>query len=321
MPEVTVEIQNKKQGYLPVVLDDVRWQTDRKGAPGKLTLKVVQDDALDITEGNAVSVKVDGTAIFLGYIFRIGRDTSDIVTLTCYDQMRYLKNKNTYVFQMTTANRIAGMIAADFGLRAGELEETAYVIPYVVYDNKTLIDMIQDALDMTLTNTKQLFVMYDDYGQLTIKQIARMKVGLMVDADTSGSFSFESNIDDSTYNRILLMYEDSETHERTSWSAGGDTQADWGTLQYFENINKDEKESAQAKANALLALYNTKMKKLTIQNVIGDLRVRAGSMVMVQMQIGKEKISHWMVVDSCTHIFKQNEHFMDLKVIGGGFVG
>lgn len=320
--EVKVEIQNRGKGFEPVVLDDIQWNTERKGSPGKLTLKVIQDDGLSIEEGNAVSLKVDNESVFYGYIFRIGRDKTKIVSLTCYDQIQYMrKNKDTYNFENTTANRICGMICTDFGIRTGELEETAYVIPNVIYDNKTLLDIVQDALDMTLTNTKKLYVLYDDYGKVTIKQIARMKVGLIIDADTAETFDFESNIDDATYNRIKLMYEDSETHERTVWTANGGTQSQWGTLQYFESISKEEKESAQAKANALLALYNTKTKKLTIQNVLGDLRVRAGSMIMVQLQMGEEKISHWMVVDSCTHTFKQNEHFMTVKVIGGGFVG
>ena len=319
---VKVEIQNGTKGFEPIVQDDIQWQTDRKGSPGKLTLKVLQDSNLDIEEGNSVSLKVDGKNVFYGYLFRIGRDKSESVSLTCYDQIRYLKNKDTYNFQNTTANRITQMICTDFNLKTGELEETAYVIPYVIYDNKTLIDMIQDSLDMTLTNTKKMYVLYDDYGKITIKQISRMKVGFMVDADTAETFDFESSIDDETYNRIKLMYEDSDTHERTFWTAENkSTQQKWGTLQYFESISKEEKDSAQNKANALLELYNSKTKRLTIPNVIGDLRVRAGSLILVQLTIGKEKINNWMVVDSCTHTFCENEHFMTLKVIGGGFVG
>lgn len=320
--DVKIEIQNGTKGFEPVVLDDIQWQTDRKGSPGKLTFKVLQDDLLDIEEGNAVSFKVGTTGVFYGYLFRISGDKTEEITLTCYDQMRYLKNKDTYNFKNTTANRIAQNICKDFNIRTGELEETAYVIPYVVYDNKTLLDMIQDSLDMTLTNSKKLYVLYDDYGKLNIRQIARMKVGLIIDADTAETFDYEFSIDDETYNRIKLMYEDSETKERTFWTAESKgTQSKWGTLQYFESISKEEKESAQNKANALLELYNTNTKRLTIPNCIGDLRVRAGSMVMVQMKVGREKINHWMIVDSCTHYFKENEHFMTLKLIGGGYVG
>lgn len=322
MDKVSIIIQNGYSGYEPVVLDDIQWITERKGSPGKLIFKVMRDDALKLEEGSVVSFKVGSEAVFYGYLFRISGDKTNEVTLTCYDQIRYLKNKDTYIFKNTTANRIANMICTDFGIRYGELEETAHVIPYVVYDNKTLLDMIQDALDMTLTSTRKLYVIYDDYGKITIKQIARMKVGLMIDADTAETFNFESSIDDETYNRIKLMYEDSESKERSFWTAEDkSTQSKWGTLQYFESISKEEKDTAQAKANSLLELYNSKTKKLTVSNCLGDLRIRGGSMVLVQLNVYGEKINHWMVVDSCTHTFKENEHFMTLKLIGGGFVG
>ena len=322
MDKVYIEIQNGTNGFEPVVLDDIQWTTERKGSPGKLTLKVLQDKKLNVEEGNTVSFKVGNTGVFLGYIFKRQMDKTNILSLTCYDQMRYLKNKDTYNFQNTTANRIVGALAKDFGIRTGELEETSYLIKAVVYDNKTLLDMMQDALDMTLTNTKKLYVLYDDYGKLTVKQIARMKIGLMIDAETAETFEFDSSIDSETYNRVKLEYEDSDTHKREFWTAEDkNTQKKWGTLQYFESISKDDKDNAQNKANSLLQLYNLPTKHLTIKNAIGDLRIRGGSMVMVQLTIGNEKVNHWMVVDSCTHTFKQNEHFMDLNLIGGGFVG
>ena len=321
MKDVSIIIQNGYDGYRPVVLDGVQWETERKGNPGKLTFKAVRDDRLKLEEGSVVSMKVGDDAVFYGYLFKKTGDKTNVVNLTCYDQMRYLKNKDTYTFKNTTANRIVQMLCEDFGVRTGELEETTHVIKYVVYDNKTLLDMMQNALDMTLTSTRNLYVLYDDYGKITVRNIGRMKVGLLIDSNTAETFSFDFNIDDQTYNRVKLMYEDSETNERTVWTAEDtNTQKKWGTLQYFESINKDEKDSAQAKANSLLELYNTKTKKLTINNALGDIRVRGGSMVMVQMDVGGEKISHWMVVDHCTHIFKENEHFMNLKLIGGGFI-
>lgn len=321
MDKVYIEIQNGKKGYEPVVMDDIQWETERKGSPGKLTLKVLQDKKLNISEGNSLSFKIGKKSVFYGYIFKRSMDNSNILSITCYDQMRYLKNKDTYTFENTTANRIAGAIAKDYGIRIGELEETSYMIQSVVYDNKTLLDMIQDSLDMTLTNTKKLYVLYDNYGKLTIQQIERMKVGLIIDADTAETYQYDVDIDEETYNRIKLEYEDSDTNERTFWTAEDKTtQAKWGTLQYFESISKDEKDTAQSKANSLLELYNIPQKTLTVTNAIGDLRVRGGSMVLVQLTIGTERINHWMVVDKCTHIFKQNEHFMNLELIGGGFV-
>lgn len=322
MDRVYIEIQNNQNGYEPIVLDNIQWTTERKGSPGKLTLKVFQDGNLNIDEGNAISFKVGNQGVFYGYIFKRSTDKTNIFSLTCYDQMRYLKNKDTYNFQNTTASRIISSISNDFGIKTGSLEETPFMIKAVVYDNKTLLDMMQDALDMTLTNTKKLYVLFDDYGKLSLKQVAGMKVGLMIDADTAETFEFDSSIDEETYNKIKLEYEDSDSHERTFWTAeSAATQKKWGTLQYFESISKDDKDTAQSKANSLLALYNSPTKHLSINNVIGDLRVRAGSMVLVNLMIGTEKVNHWMIVDSCTHTFKENEHFMNLKLIGGGFIG
>lgn len=322
MDNVTLVIQNQQNGYEPVVLDDIQWVTERKGSPGKLVFKVMRDELLTLEEGSVVSFKVGDTPVFYGYLFKVTGDKTNVVNLTCYDQIRYLKNKDTYTFQSVNASRIIRMVANDFDVKVGTLAETPYVIPYKVYDNKTLIDMIQDALDMTLTNTKQLYVLYDSYGKLTLTQISNMKVGLIIDADTGETYSYSSSIDEETYNRIKLTYEDEETKERSVWTAQDkNTQKKWGILQYYESIQKEETDQAQTKAQMLLNLYNTKTKKLTVSNCIGDLRIRAGSMVLVQMTVAGEKINHWMVVDSCTHIFKQNDHKMNLKLIGGGFVG
>lgn len=316
--KLEVQIQNGSKGLNPVVLNDVTLETERKGSPGKLTLHIL-DDGVEIEEGNPIKLIVDGVAMFYGYIFKISRNSTTEITLMAYDQMRYLKNKDTYVFSNTTANRIAASIAKDYGINVGELEETAYLIQSVVYDNKTLMDMIQDALEMTLTNNKTLYVLYDDCGKLTIRQAARMKVGLLIDAETAESFDYDSTIDEETYNRIILEHEDSESKQRSYWTAEDpETQKKWGTLQYFESI--DKKTNAQQKADTLLKLYNTKTKHLTIKNAIGDKRVRGGSMIMVQLKIGDTRLNNFMVVNSCKHTFTENQHLMTLKLQGGEFV-
>lgn len=316
-----ISIENGTKGFYPVVLEPITLETERKGSPGKLTFSCIQDKSLKIEEGNPVSFKVDGTKMFRGFIFKIKRDNSSVIQITAYDQIRYLKNKDTYVFTNTTANRIAKMICKDYGIKTGELEETSFLIKSVVYDNKTLLDMIQDAIEMTMTNTKKLYVLYDDFGKIQIRQLARMKLGLLIDADTAETFDFESSIDKDTYNRIVLEYEDDKGKTRSFWmKEDKSTQKKWGTLQYFEKISKDEKDTAKSKAKALLELYDSKTKTLTINNAIGDKRVRGGSLIMIQLTFGQEKISNFMVVDKCTHTFRENEHFMTLKLQGGEFV-
>lgn len=315
---VKLQILSGKTGYEPLVLDDVTLETERKSSPGKLTFSFEDDGHVKVEEGNIIKFVVDKKKMFFGYVFKITRNETKKVTVLCYDQIRYLKNKDTYSFTNTTATKIIKALCKDYGIRTGTIASTKYNIASVVYEGKTLLDMMQDALEMTLTNTKTMYVMYDNFGKLTVKKAASMAVGLLIDEETAQTYSYESGIDDETYNRIILEYEDSETEEKTYYRAEDKkTQKKWGTLTYFESIS--ETDTAANKAKTLLELYNVKSKHLTISDCIGDLRIRAGCMVMVRMKIGKEKINRFMVVDSCKHTFKQNEHWMTLKLIGGGF--
>lgn len=316
--ELKIQIQNGSKGIEPVIMENVVLETERKGSPGKLIFSCVNDANLKIEEGNAVKLFVDGTAMFYGFIFKIERNESKKVKILCYDQLRYLKNKDTYNFSNTTANRIISMVAKDYGIITGELEETSFLIRSWVAEDKTLFDIMQGALDMTLTNTRQLYVLYDDVGKLTVKRAQRMMVGLIIDSETAETYTYESNIDEKTYNRILLVYEDSETKGRSYFQANG-SQTKWGTLQYYEKINNAS--NAQNKANALLQLYNTKAKHLTITNALGDKRVRAGSVILIRLDLGDTKVNNLMLVDKCRHVFRNNEHFMTLSVVGGEFVG
>ena len=93
----------------------------------------------------------------------------------------------------------------------------------------------------------------------------------------------------------------------------------WGVLQYYDTLQKGE--NGKAKADALLELYNKKTRNLKIKNTFGDCRVRAGSLIGVHLDLGDVKLKNWMLVESCKHVFKLNEHFMDLTLRGGEFVG
>ena len=48
--------------------------------------------------------------------------------------------------------------------------------------------------------------------------------------------------------------------------------------------------------------------------------MRGGSLVIVQMDLGDIKIQNFMLVEKVKHVFKNNEHFMDLTLRGGEFI-
>ena len=312
-------IQNGSDVFIPIVQSGIEWSTDRVGSPGKLTFKVLQDDVLNITEGNAVRFKWDDDNIFFGFIFSKKKDKENIWTITAYDQLRYLKNKETYVYENKTASEVIKMVASDFGMQTGDIEDTGYKIASRIEDGQTLWDIIQNALDVTLENKSYMYVMYDDFGKIALKGLDNMVVNLLIDEHTGENFDYSSSIDENTYNQIKLYYDNEETGQRDVFIVKDSTNINnWGVLQYYESIEKGE--DGKAKADALLKLYNAKTRKLSIQKALGDSRVRAGSMVGVILDLGDVKIENYMLVETCKHTFSENEHMMDLNLRGGEFI-
>ena len=322
MANVQLLIQNTAKGiiYEPLVEDDIKWETERAGSPGKLTFTVLKDDIIDFQEGNPVKLIVDGKGLFFGYVFSKSRNKDGLIKVTAYDQLRYFKNKDTYIYTNKTAAALLKMLVDDFKLKWGIVEDTGYAIPKKIEDNKTLFDIVQNALDDTLRITKNMYVLYDDYGRITLKNIKNMKLDLLIDEETAEDFDYTSSIDSNTYNQVKLVYENEETGKRDVYIVKDSSNINkWGILQYFDKLKSQE--GGQAKAEALLKLYNKKTRNLSIKDAFGDIRVRAGSTIAVNLNIGDIIVQNYMMVEKCTHTFVDNHHSMTLSLKGGEFIG
>ena len=322
--ELLISNSSGTKAYIPAVEEGIEWTTERRSTPGKLTFSIVNDGKINFTEGSAVRLKIDGKAVFFGFVFTKKRDKKQIITVTAYDQLRYLNNKDTYVYENKTASQFIKMVAADFSLNLGAIEDTSYIIPSRIEENTSLFDMIENALDITLRNAKEMYVLYDDFGKLTLKNISSMYVGkpgayLMIDEETGENYDYTSSIDSDTYNKIKLTYDNEDTGKREVYIAQDSSHMNqWGILQYFDTLSKGE--NGQAKADALLKLYNSKTRTLKITNAFGDTRVRAGSMIVINLDLGDVKVKNFMIVEKVRHTFKLDQHFMDLTLRGGDFI-
>lgn len=303
----------------PAVEEGIVWETARKGVPGKLTFKVVSDVALTFQEGNAVRFRKDGQNVFYGFVFTKKRANDGLINVTAYDQLRYLKNKDTYVYTNKTASQFIKMVAADFRLNVGTIEDTSYKIASRVEDNKTLFDMFQNALDLTMDNKKEMFLLYDNFGKLTLRNVSKMKLDVIIDEETGENFDYTSSIDSNTYNKIKLTYENEKTGKREVYIAQDSNHInEWGMLQFFETIK--ENTNGKLKADTLLSLYNRKTQSLSISKAFGNIYVRGGNLVPVNLNLGDVKVMNYMLVENVKHTFNENEHVMDIQFIGGDFV-
>ena len=317
---VDIMISNGKEAYIPPLKEGIQLDLERKGSPGKLKFSYFNDGNIKAEEGNQVKLTVDGMDVFFGFLFskKISSQDSSFVECTAYDQLRYLKNKDTYAYNNLTVGEVIKLIAEDFRLNIGELEDTGYKIPRREEQNKTLFDIIQNAIDETLQNTGKLYVFYDNVGKLTLKNIDSMKLDLLIDMSTAVGCEYNSSIDSNTYNQVKVVYKNTKDKTNDIFLVkSGENINKWGVLQLNESVETTE--SGTRKAEALLKYYNKVYKTLTVKDAFGDVRVKAGSSMVVMLQFEDVKISNYMVAEKVTHTFKNDEHLMTLKLRGGLF--
>lgn len=313
-PEIMIQ---SDKVYVPVLVDEVTLERPRKGGPAKLTFTVVKDEVLSFFEGNPVSFTWNGEKMFFGFVFTKSRTDLTTIQVTAYDQLRYLKAKDTLSYANKTYAQLVQMLADDYGLECGELEDTGYQIPARI-EETTLLDMLGNASDETILHTGKMFVLYDDYGRLQLKSLASMRLPLMVDGETVESFDYKSSIDSDVYTKVKLASDNSTTGERETYITNDEgNQARWGILQYYQKLSGETNAGMlQDMAKAVLNHYGTRNRTLRISGALGDIRVRGGSLLLAVLGLGDLNMRNVMLVEDVKHHFKEGVHTMDLTLSG-----
>lgn len=293
------------------VKDDIEWTLSRQGSPGKLKFTIINPSS-NISEGDVVQFFWDSKPVFYGFLF--SRTTNKLGQWECvaYDQIRYLKNKDTIVFEDADTPDLIYWIEGVFGVKFGKNRLANYKFTKVE-SNKSGLDMIGDFCDEILINKKQMFVLYDNFGSLEFMDIEKdMQVNYLVDENTSEDFDYTISIDDQTYNRIKLISKDSK--EQVTMSIDQYIKK-WGLLQLYEEVDKTPTEWD---VRQLLDVYGRPSKKLKIKNAKGNFNVRAGCWFPVVLDLGIEKVQCPLIVEQITHHFKADNYTMDMTLRGGG---
>lgn len=310
-------IHDNKAGVVSDISELVKeatWKTSRIGKPGSLDLTIIQDPNFKISNGDVIGVKYNDIKMFYGYVFTLSRNQEETLSVKCYDQIRYLTASDTYIFKNKTAAAIIKQIADDFGLKWGHIVDTKYAIPTLTEDGSKLLDIIDGALARTTANTGSIYVFYDDYGQLALRNVKDRVLDLMIgDESLMTDFSYDQSIDSDTYNRIKLVRNNKKTGKRDVYVAQDSANvAKWGRLQYYEKV--DENKNA-AQINALLdqlsKLKNRETKSLKI-DALGDPTVRVGCYVRVE--IAELAIGQLFLIEECTHKFSGEDYTISIEL-------
>ena len=306
-------LQHEGQIQIPVVMEGVTLSRERRGSPAKLAFSVLKNDGLNFQEGDPVSFKVRGQPAFYGYVFQKSRNSDGWIKVTAYDQIRYFKNHDTMKYEEVTAGELLQRLAADYGLHTGNIDAVDYKLSPTLIDDKAIIDILEDALDITLIMTGKMYVLYDDFGKLTLKDADSMALDILINEQAAEDFDYSSSIDSSTYNKIRIGVDNGDTGIREIYETqDGAKVGQWGVLQKY--VKQNSAQGIEAILAAYLKLYNRKTRSLSIKNVMGDIRVRGGSKIAVVLDLGDIALNQQMMVESVTHSLKENEHLMDITL-------
>jgi len=320
---IELAIFNGSRRMIPVTLDGITLEQTREGAPAKLTFTVVKDEYLSFSEGAVARLTVDEKIVFVGFIFEKSRNKDQHISCVAYGQLRYFKNKDTWKIQNKKASDFLRIVCDQFLLRAGDIEDTGFVIENMLCDNKTIFDAVQDTLDQTLINTGKLFILYDDAGKICLKDAEKMKSDLLICNQTAEDFDYTSSIEE-MYNAVKLIQkkkskgkgkDDAPEVAQAYYKVDADSVNRYGALQYFDN-NLSEDANPEKVAAQILELNNRVRRKLSISGAFGDTNIRGGSSVVLDLALGDQTARWFAIVDSVTHTFNNDHHTMDLQLSG-----
>lgn len=323
-------------------------ETTISAQPGKLTFNIVNDGTVDIYEGQNISVvyKYSEDSFFEGEVFTQNDLTenffygkifireyneSDIISVTAYDQLRYLQNKDIYTIEGLTASEVFEKVCKDYQLNNYKIVSptTMKLSPYI-HDDETLFDIIERGISYEMINGNW-YMIRDNFGTLEFTNAENLRTGLIYsDEDSIYGFSFKSSIDEETYNQIKIVQENRVSKKGKAVKSGGtvvsrdygfaenkDVIPTWGILRYTEKSDKGFNQ-AQLDERAKNILSKRDTPKQTFSIVCkGNPRVKAGSRLYIKVSKVRKDLpnAQEFVVQDCAHDISNNEHSMSLNLV------
>ena len=339
------------------IATDARYETHLWSTPGRF--EFTYQNALDpslylaLSPGDNVTFRapdMTGTLqdIFSGYVFTKKTNRYGEVTVTAYDQLRYLKANDSMDCSGLRVDQVIEKIAAKYGLYLGALAQPAWALKAQRYDNRSLYTIIEDALEQTNvglspknnTTFAPFYVFYDSFGKLYLTECHELTSPVVIGSQSLlTDYAFSEDIDADTYNVVKVIvphkesghadvYEarDGKTTEHLTTQGvlsgaaaknAGPTLDQWGTLQYYAVVDENAT-PAQAAQHALdvLGYYDRQLNTLTI-STLGVIGVRAGTTMWVNLP---DLTAHGnlnqqaMQMDRVMHHWEDSVHEMELEM-------
>lgn len=297
------------------IAGDITLTSCWKNGASKLEFTILPD--IIPQNGAYLTFSPQGVNIFAGRVFTHRRTNEKKIQISAYDQLRYLKAKDTIMRKEMSLTQFTELVASNLQLRVSSLDESVILLDDYLFDNKTYLDMIYQSIQDNLYTNGYYYCIYDDFGALALKELLNMRLPLIIGEHSLGyKYDYEVSIDSDTYNQVKLAFDNKKSGKRDLFVTMDSNNIEkWGVLQHFEKVTSGTEAQLIDKANLLLRLKNRETVTLTI-SALGDLRVRGGSGIRVVLH--DCLLDVWAIVDKVVHKWNNGIHSMDLTLIIDG---
>jgi len=267
--------------------------------------------AFEVGNGEAIQYYIDNKRIFIGVVFATDINESGDMSVTCYDRSYYtLKSNAIRQFKNKKASDIVKLLAKDFGIPVGTIEDTGYVIPKLILRNKSLYDMMLKAVVLTYKQTGKRFFFGNSDGKLTLMQHkGNVTPWILAAGSNLTSASYSISMEDTKTQVFVTGGKDNKlTHTAKSLAS----QKLYGIMQHYEEMDeKATKSQVKQRAESLLKELNVLDDQASV-SAIGILDVITGCGVYVREPMTGLAGGYYVTSDS--HTFSNGMHEMQLEI-------
>ena len=299
------------------IVENIKYVTLWNDGPGTLSFEYPTEKGTMYPNGSVVTFRYNGSNIFYGWLFKTAQNKS-VFKCTCYDQLRYLKAKNSILREVEPLDSFLNRVSATHGdrIRLGQVDSTEYPLPKYLFDNQTYLDMLYQSISDNLLGNGYQYTLRDNFGALELRDILDLRLPIIIgDKSLANDFEYTKSIDEDTYNHIKIAKDRKDIGARYTYEVP-DSQSisEWGKLTLYEKVTADYNEAQLAElAQLLLQIKDRETENLKVE-CIGDVRVMAGCGIRVVIK--DAGLDLWAIVDSATHNFGA-QYTMTLNLIIG----
>lgn len=288
-------------------------KTTLEAQPGVLTMTAI-GDGFEFILGSLVQITAGEKSVFDGFVFSVTTTKAKTVQIVCYDVLRYLKSKDTYVIgDGQTASDIFKTVCKRLEIEAGRIDEATWPQPPDAYENAGGFEVIREAIENALAHEKKFYVLIPEGKKISFRDITKLQTDIIIDEENGEiDYQHNANIDEEVYNQFKVITEDAK-----EWKVSRNDAhvRQWGLLQYSQKFGEPVKEKDLPGIMEKLAeVYDKPRQKLSL-TCFGDWNVRAGAGVHVRFSTFRNfDGGQGYYVRECTHTVRNAHHEMALDL-------